>query len=147
MGHHIDDKENEVFIKAIRSLPLTNEEIAGRMRIDSTRISHYRNGTKWPSRNTLNLFHREFQQDLHAIEEDQRKKATRASGTLKENLSRDQSADPSVDAEQNPISVIMYHVACIEKSLLAIKAAFAVLQAGPNGGKSIKKQASDSEQG
>ena len=119
MGHQIDDKENEKFLREINSLRLSNKEIAQRMGTDGTRISHYRNGTKWPSRNTLNLFYREFRRDLDALEDEKRKKEA-------------YEEEPFQYYLTNPISMIKHHMVEIENSLSAMKTAIEDLETKPD---------------
>ena len=88
------------------------------MGTDGTRISHYRNGTKWPSRNTLNLFYREFRRDLEAIEDEKRKKEA-------------YEEEPFQYYLPNPISVIKHHMVEIENSLSAMKTAIEDLETKP----------------
>jgi transcriptional regulator with XRE-family HTH domain len=103
--------EHERFLREIRSLPLGNQEIAQRMGTDDTRISHYRNGKKWPSRRTLNIFNHEFRHDLDAMEDEKRKKE-----------------EPFQYYLTNPISVIKHHMVWIENSISAIRTAIEDLE-------------------
>ncbi|HEY4065174.1 MAG TPA: hypothetical protein VGM30_24910 [Puia sp.] len=123
MGHQIDHEEHEKFLRDFKSLPLTNEEIAERLGTDKTRISHYRKGGKWPSKNTLNLFYSEFRNDLEAIEDEKIKKENRVLEQLKGGASRTNQVDPSQYCLTNPTGLILYHMALAEKSLIAIKTA------------------------
>jgi hypothetical protein len=119
--------EHERFLREIRSLPFGNQEIAQRMGIDDTRISHYRTGRKWPSRRTLNVFNREFRSDLDAIEDENR---------IREKKLYEQTADQLYVAEEEAplevyqlsrVSLIMHNIASIENNLSTIKKAIEAL--------------------
>ncbi|HEY4062250.1 MAG TPA: hypothetical protein VGM30_10135 [Puia sp.] len=124
MAHQINDKEHEKFHREINALHLNNQQIVDRMGTDATRISHYRNGTKWPSKTTLRLFNREFRDDLEALEKENQQKEQTSSYTFgPDAFSPVYSAAQYYGIqESDAIALIDEHEAKILDSALRIKA-------------------------
>jgi len=122
--------EHERFLKEISALPLGNQEIAQRMGTDGTRISHYRNGTKWPSKKTLYIFKHEFRNDLDVLEEEEGKRKKGYKQPADQLYLADEEESFEI-YQTTPISLIKHHMALIENSLSAIKTAMEALEAKP----------------